>query len=60
MTIGNGPIGSNGASQLTYSIENIKKDEICQNEDVVALADGVELQSVMFSDSGVSLSELKV
>ncbi|KAI5302715.1 hypothetical protein KEM56_000423 [Ascosphaera pollenicola] len=52
ITVGNGPIGSDGSSMLTYSIENIKKDEICQNEDVVALANGTELKSVMFSDNG--------
>ncbi|KAI5290665.1 hypothetical protein KEM54_000860 [Ascosphaera aggregata] len=52
ITIGNGPIGGNGSTMLTYSIENMKKDEVCQNEDVLALPDGTELMSVMFSDSG--------
>lgn len=53
MTIGNGPIGGDGAIKLTYSIENVKKDQICQNEDIVALAEGTELRSVFFSDKGV-------
>jgi chromosome transmission fidelity protein 4 len=51
--MGNGPVGRNGRAQLTYSIENVKRDEICQNEDVVALAEGTELKSVFFSDNGV-------
>ncbi|KAF7595163.1 hypothetical protein BBP40_007130 [Aspergillus hancockii] len=53
MTIGNGPIGSDGRSAtLRYSVENIKRDEICQNEDVVALPEDTELQTVFFSDTG--------
>jgi chromosome transmission fidelity protein 4 len=53
LTMGNGPVGRNGVTQLTYSIENVKRDEICQNEDVVALAEGTELKSIFFSDNGV-------
>jgi len=53
MVIGNGTVGSTGKTTLVYSIENVKKDEVCQNEDVVALSDGVLLQGVFFSDSGV-------
>lgn len=53
LTIGNGPVSSSGCSTLTYSIENVKRDEVCQNEDIVALSDGSELQNVFFSDSGV-------
>ncbi|EEQ32510.1 DNA polymerase alpha accessory factor Mcl1 [Microsporum canis] len=52
MTIGNGPSGSDGVAQLKYSIENVRRDEICQNEDTVALAGGTWLQSVFFSDKG--------
>lgn len=49
MTIGNGPLGSDGlTATLTYSIENVKRDEVCQNEDVVALPEGSELRSVFF------------
>lgn len=54
MTIGNGPVGGNGYASLTYSIENVKRDEICQNEDIVAIAEGEELKNVFFSDNGVS------
>lgn len=54
MTVGNGPIGANGHATLKYSIENVKRDEIHQNEDVVALPEGSELKSVFFSDNGVS------
>ncbi|RLL96233.1 hypothetical protein CFD26_101219 [Aspergillus turcosus] len=53
MTVGNGPLGSDGlTATLTYSIENVKRDEVCQNEDVVALPEGSELRSVFFSDTG--------
>ncbi|CEJ54682.1 hypothetical protein PMG11_00978 [Penicillium brasilianum] len=53
MTIGNGPVGPDGRhATLQYTIENVKRDEICQNEDVVALPTGAQLQSVFFSDSG--------
>ncbi|KAL4796160.1 WD40-repeat-containing domain protein [Aspergillus venezuelensis] len=53
MTIGNGPLGSDGrTATLRYSVENVKRDEICQNEDVVALPDDAELKSVFFTDTG--------
>lgn len=55
MTVGNGAIRGDGVTTLNYSIENVKTDEICQNEDVVALPKDVDLQSVLFSDNGVSL-----
>ncbi|KAK7514923.1 WD40-repeat-containing domain protein [Phyllosticta citriasiana] len=52
LTIGNGPVGGDGATRLLYSIENVKRDETLQNEDIVALGPGVKLQSVFFSDQG--------
>ncbi|OAA46206.1 WD40 repeat-like-containing domain protein [Metarhizium rileyi] len=52
LTIGNGPLGSNGTARLHYTIENVKRDEICQNEDTVALPEGATLKSVFFSDIG--------
>ncbi|KAE8551998.1 hypothetical protein EYB25_005889 [Talaromyces marneffei] len=52
MTIGNGPVGPNGCAALTYSIENVKRDEICQNEDIVAITEGEQLKNVFFSDNG--------
>ncbi|KAI1639384.1 WD40-repeat-containing domain protein [Biscogniauxia mediterranea] len=52
MTIGNGPVGADGHTRLLYSIENVKRDEICQNEDTVALPEGATLKSVFFSDNG--------
>ncbi|KAI5918802.1 WD40-repeat-containing domain protein [Camillea tinctor] len=52
MTIGNGPVGADGYTRLLYSIENVKRDEICQNEDTVALPEGATLKSVFFSDNG--------
>ena len=52
LTMGNGPIGGDGAPKLLYTIENIRRDEVCQSEDIVALADGTDLKSVFFSDNG--------
>ncbi|RWA10569.1 hypothetical protein EKO27_g4539 [Xylaria grammica] len=49
---GNGPAGGDGQTRLLYTIENIKRDEICQNEDTVALPPGETLKSVFFSDNG--------
>ena len=54
LTMGNGPAGAGGFAQLTYTIENVKRDEVCQNEDVVALPTGHQVKTVFFSDGGVS------
>ncbi|KAI4869093.1 WD40 repeat-like protein [Hypoxylon rubiginosum] len=51
-TIGNGPVGADGHTRLLYTIENVKRDEMCQNEDTVALPDGATLKSIFFSDNG--------
>ena len=52
LTLGNGPVGGDGSTSLLYSIENVKRDEVCQSEDVVALPDNTQVQSVFFSDQG--------
>ncbi|KAM7209448.1 Minichromosome loss protein 1 [Naviculisporaceae sp. PSN 640] len=52
LTMGNGPVGPDGMCKLLYTIQNIKRDEICQNEDTVALPEGATLKSVFFSDNG--------
>ncbi|KAI9647536.1 DNA polymerase alpha accessory factor Mcl1 [Ciborinia camelliae] len=52
LTLGNGPVGADGNTKLLYTIQNIKRDEICQNEDVVAIPDGESVKSVFFSDNG--------
>jgi chromosome transmission fidelity protein 4 len=54
LTLGNGPVGADGNTKLVYTIQNIKRDEICQSEDIVALPDGETVTSVFFSDAGVS------
>ena len=56
MTVGNGALGGDGCTQLLYTIEDVRRDEVCQNEDVVALGAGedVVLKNVFFSDQGVS------
>ncbi|TKA75409.1 hypothetical protein B0A55_05787 [Friedmanniomyces simplex] len=52
MTIGNGPVGGDGIPRMLYTIDNVRRDEICQSEDVVALPGGTELRNVFFSDKG--------
>lgn len=54
--MGNGSVGGDGKTRLLYTIENVKRDEICQNEDIVALPEGAEVKTVFFSDNGVSNS----
>jgi chromosome transmission fidelity protein 4 len=50
--MGNGPVGGDGSTKLLYSIENVKRDERCQSDDLVALPDGAKVLSVFFSDNG--------
>ncbi|KAH6670132.1 WD40-repeat-containing domain protein [Halenospora varia] len=52
LTLGNGPVGADGNTKLLYTIQNIKRDELCQSEDIVALPDGETVKSVFFSDNG--------
>ncbi|KAL8808708.1 MAG: hypothetical protein Q9200_004100 [Gallowayella weberi] len=52
LTMGNGPISGDGCSTLLYTIENVKRDEVCQSEDVVALPKYAQIKSVFFSDNG--------
>lgn len=52
LTISNGPVCSDGRTSLLYTIENVKRDEVYQSEDVVPLPDGATLSSVFFSDKG--------
>ena len=52
LTLGNGPVGGDGCTKLLYTIENIKRDEICQSEDIVAIPEGETIKSVFFSDNG--------
>lgn len=54
MIVSNGPVAGSLTPNLVYSIENVKEDVICQSQDVVAMPDGESLQSVFFSDTGVS------
>lgn len=54
MIISNDTVNGSGRARLVYRIENVKKDEVCQDDDVVALPEDAELQGVFFSDHGVS------
>lgn len=52
LTIGNGPVSSDGSCTLLYTIENVKRDEVFQSEDIVALTPDSTLSSVFFSAEG--------
>lgn len=52
LTMGNGPVGGDGMTKLCYTIENVKRDEVCQCEDVVALPLDAKVNTVFFSDTG--------
>lgn len=60
MTVGNGPVGADGCTQLMYSIDNVRRDESCQGEDVLALGtvppdsddEEVSLKTLFWSDAG--------
>lgn len=54
LTVGNGPVGGDGKTRLLYSIENHKRDETCQSEDILPLPTGADsgLRSVFFSETG--------
>jgi chromosome transmission fidelity protein 4 len=58
MTVGNGAIAGDGSTQLVYTIEDVRRDEVFQNEDIIALGSGedVVLESVFFSDQGVRVA----
>lgn len=53
LILGNGPVAYDGRTQLVYSIENIKRDEVFQENDVVALPEATSVKSVFFSQTGV-------
>ena len=50
--MGNGAVGGDGSTTLLYTIENVKRDEVCQSEDIVALTEGATVANVFFSDTG--------
>ncbi|KAI9725504.1 MAG: hypothetical protein M1828_003175 [Chrysothrix sp. TS-e1954] len=52
LTIGNGAVGGDGRTKLLYTIENVKRDDVCQSEDVVGLGHGTQIRNVFFSDTG--------
>jgi chromosome transmission fidelity protein 4 len=60
LTMGNGPVGADGQARLLYSIENVKRDELCQNEDTVALPPGETVRGLFWSDRGVSYYALSL
>jgi chromosome transmission fidelity protein 4 len=52
LTIGNGPVNGDSRAQLLYTIENVKRDETYQSEDLLPLPADAELRNVFFSDKG--------
>ena len=52
LTMGNGPVTGDGLTKLLYTLENVKRDEVCQSEDIVAIPEGATIKSVFFSDQG--------
>ncbi|KAF2742905.1 chromosome segregation protein-like protein [Sporormia fimetaria CBS 119925] len=52
LTIGNGPISGTGQCSLLYTLENVKRDEVLQSEDILALPPSASLSSVFFSQEG--------
>ena len=52
LTMGNGSVTGDGSTKLLYTLENVKRDEICQSEDTVAIPSGSTVKSVFFSDEG--------
>jgi len=61
LTIGNGPVAADGRTQMLYSLHDVKRDETCQNEDILPLPPNPgddagcgerQLQTVFFSDQG--------
>ena len=60
MTVGNGPVGADGCTQLMYSIDNVRQDESCQNQDGLALGtvppdsdeEEISLKTLFWSDAG--------
>ncbi|EXJ93715.1 chromosome transmission fidelity protein 4 [Capronia coronata CBS 617.96] len=60
MTVGNGPVGADGCTQLMYSIDDVRRDESFQNEDILALGtvlpdsqdEEVTLKALFWSDVG--------
>ncbi|KAF3941249.1 hypothetical protein ABW19_dt0208791 [Dactylella cylindrospora] len=52
MILGNGPVAADGKAQLTYTIENIRRNEVIQNNDVVALPEDSTPRNIFFSDDG--------
>ena len=52
LTLGNGPVRADGACQLLCSIENVKRDSVCQAQFPVSVSPGAGVQSVLFSDKG--------
>ena len=61
ITVSNGPVTSSSTTQLVYSIFNIRHDETCQNEDLLAISqsstdgddeEGITLRNIFWSTAG--------
>lgn len=52
LVMGNGPVGADGRTILTYNIENVKRDETLQCNDTVALPPDGTVRGIFFSSNG--------
>jgi len=60
LIMGNGAVGYDGKTQLVYSIENVKRDEVFQENDIVALPEAVTVKNVFFSETGVCCTRVSL
>lgn len=52
LTVGNGGLNADNGPRLLYTIENVRRDEVYQSEDILPLPEAATLRSVFFSDEG--------
>lgn len=52
LVMGNGAVGADGGTRLTYCVENVKRDKTMQCDDTIALPQGGTVKNVFFSDGG--------
>lgn len=52
LLVSNGPVTSSGTTSLTYSIDNVKRDETHQSNAPLPLPESAELSTIFWSDKG--------
>jgi chromosome transmission fidelity protein 4 len=51
-TLSNGPLSATGRPTIVYTLENLRRDEVYQSNDFVALGEAAGINAVMFTDQG--------